>query len=163
MNVDITAPEIREEMYAEVLGKEKGNRVRGVGAGVTWDEVPGIHVEEGGVSREVKQLREQLEEQAKKAQEREAHMMEELQSKMAEQTKRMEQMFEVRCVEMALQKMGEMFKQCGISVDTQEDVMQTMSQFARDMPQRPSTVAFSPDDDVYRPTMPFDCPNMQID
>ncbi|XP_062005727.1 uncharacterized protein LOC133722884 [Rosa rugosa] len=163
MNVDITAPEIREEMYAEVLGKEKGNRVRGVGAGVTWDEVPGIHVEERGVSREVKQLREQLEEQAKKAQEKEAHMMEELQSKMVEQTKRMEQMFEVRCVEMALQKRGEMFKQCGISVDTQEDVMQMMSQFARDTSQRPSTVAFSPDDDVYRPTMPFDCPNMQID
>ncbi|XP_040372657.1 uncharacterized protein LOC112194384 [Rosa chinensis] len=163
LNVDITAPEIREEMYAEVLGKEKGNRVRGVGAGVTWDEVPGIHVEERGVSREVKLLREQLEEQAKKAQEREAHMMEELQSKMADQTKRMEQLLEVRCVEMALQKMGEMFKQCGISVDTQEDVMQTMSQFARDTSQRPSTVVFSPDDDVYRPTMPFDCPNMQID
>ncbi|XP_062011467.1 uncharacterized protein LOC133728066 [Rosa rugosa] len=35
MNVDITAPEIREEMYAEVLGKEKGNRVRGLGARVT--------------------------------------------------------------------------------------------------------------------------------
>ncbi|PRQ29702.1 hypothetical protein RchiOBHm_Chr5g0016651 [Rosa chinensis] len=64
---------------------------------------------------------------------------------------------------MALQKMGEMFKQCEISVDTQEDVMQTMSQFARDTSQRPSTVVFSPDDDVYRPTMPFDCPNMQID
>ncbi|XP_040372926.1 uncharacterized protein LOC121052283 [Rosa chinensis] len=70
MNVDITAPEIRKEMYAEVLGKEKGNRVRGLGAGVTWDEVPGIHVEERGVSKEVQLLRVRLESQTKEAQER---------------------------------------------------------------------------------------------
>ncbi|KAL6144430.1 hypothetical protein ACLB2K_055123 [Fragaria x ananassa] len=162
-NIDITTPEVREEMYAEVLGKEKGNKVRGVGAGVTWNEVPGIHVEEKGVSREVKQLREQLEEQAKKAQDREARMMEELQSKMAEQTKKMEQMFEVRCVEMALQQMGEVFRRCGINVDTQEDAMQTMSQIAHNMSQRPSNFTFSPHDDVYRPIIPFDCPDIQRD
>jgi hypothetical protein len=162
MNVDITAPEIREEMYAEVLGKEKGNRVRGLGAGVTWDEVPGIHVEERGVSKEVQLLREKLEAQAKEAQEREARMMNELQRKMAEQTKRMEQMFEVRCVSMALDKMGDMFRQCGISVDTQEDVAQAMSQFAHHMSQRPSAAIFSPHDDVYRPTLPPHCSNMEM-
>ncbi|XP_061989484.1 uncharacterized protein LOC133719900 [Rosa rugosa] len=163
MNVDITAPEIREEMYAEVLGKEKGNRVRGLGAGVTWDEVPGIHVEERGVSKEVQLLRERLEAQTKEAQEREARLMDELQRKMAEQTKKMEEMFEVRCVGMAVQKMGELFKQCGISVDSQEDMEQTMSQFAQTISQRPSNVIFSPNDDVYRPTLPFECSDMQTD
>ncbi|PRQ36628.1 putative transposase, Ptta/En/Spm, plant [Rosa chinensis] len=163
MNVDITAPEIREEMYAEVLGKEKGNRVRGLGAGVTWDEVPGIHVEERGVSKEVQLLRERLEAQTKEAQEREARLMDELQRKMVEQTKKMEEMFEVRCVGMAVQKMGELFKQCGISVDTQEDMEQTMSQFAQNISQRPSNVIFSPNNDVYRPTLPFECSDMQTD
>ena len=161
MNIDITAPDIREEMYAEVLGKEKGNRVRGLGAGVTWDEVPGIHVEERGVSKEVQLLREKLEAQAKEAQEREARMMNELQKKMAEQINRMEQMFEVRCVSMALEKMGDMFRQCGISVDTQ-DATQAMSQIAHHMSQRPSAVIFSPNDDVYHPILPTQCSNMEM-
>ncbi|XP_062014933.1 uncharacterized protein LOC133731576 [Rosa rugosa] len=74
MNVDIIAPKIREKMYAEVLGKEKGNRLRVLRAGVTWDEVPGIHLEEQGVSKEVQFLLERLEAQTKEAQKREARI-----------------------------------------------------------------------------------------
>ncbi|XP_050380037.1 uncharacterized protein LOC126797452 [Argentina anserina] len=64
LNVEIT-PKIREDIYAEVLGPEKRNRVRGLGAGVRWRDVPHIHTEKKSISSTVealKALKAQLEE-----------------------------------------------------------------------------------------------------
>lgn len=63
-NIDITL-EVIEDIYAEVFGVEKRNRVRGMGTGYTWSDVPFIHTEKRGVSKEVEALRAAVEEQKK--------------------------------------------------------------------------------------------------
>ncbi|RXH93336.1 hypothetical protein DVH24_013912 [Malus domestica] len=55
--------EVRNRIYAEVLGSEKRNQVRGFGLGVGWADVPGIVTEQRGISREVKYLFEAYEAQ----------------------------------------------------------------------------------------------------
>ncbi|XP_040369558.1 uncharacterized protein LOC121051350 [Rosa chinensis] len=63
-NIDITL-EVVEDIYAEVFGVEKRNRVRGMGTGYTWSDVPFIHTEKRGISKEVEALRAAVEEQKK--------------------------------------------------------------------------------------------------
>ncbi|KAL6224246.1 hypothetical protein ACLB2K_003101 [Fragaria x ananassa] len=48
LNVDIT-PEVREDIYAKVFGPEKRSRMRGLGAGVCWRDVPNIHIEKAHI------------------------------------------------------------------------------------------------------------------
>ncbi|KAM1183353.1 hypothetical protein ACFX19_001734 [Malus domestica] len=55
--------EVRNRIFAEVMGPEKRNHVRGFGLGVGWADVPGIITEQRGISREVKYLREAYEAQ----------------------------------------------------------------------------------------------------
>ncbi|TQD84542.1 hypothetical protein C1H46_029885 [Malus baccata] len=55
--------EVRNRIYAEVLGSKKRNQVRGFGLGVGWADVPGIVIEQRGISREAKYLREAYEAQ----------------------------------------------------------------------------------------------------
>ena len=61
-NIIIT-PVVREEIYAEVFGVEKRNRVRGLGAGVRWCDVPYIHTEKRHVSKTIEAMQATLEEQ----------------------------------------------------------------------------------------------------
>ncbi|KAB2604101.1 hypothetical protein D8674_038997 [Pyrus ussuriensis x Pyrus communis] len=44
--------DVRNRIYAEVLGLEKRNQVRGFGLGVGWADVPGIVTKQRGISRE---------------------------------------------------------------------------------------------------------------
>ncbi|KAM1167554.1 hypothetical protein ACFX14_029425 [Malus domestica] len=55
--------EVRNRIYAKVMGLEKRNQVRGFGLGVGWANVPGIITEQRGISREVKYLQEAYEAQ----------------------------------------------------------------------------------------------------
>ncbi|CAN6560645.1 unnamed protein product [Malus baccata var. baccata] len=59
---DVTT-EVRKRIYAEVLGPEKQNQLRGFGLRVGWADVPGIAIEQRCISREVKYLREAYEAQ----------------------------------------------------------------------------------------------------
>lgn len=52
--------QVINEVYAEVLGPEKRNTVRGYGIGVTWADVPGVIIERSGFSKEVRILQENL-------------------------------------------------------------------------------------------------------
>ncbi|KAK9921688.1 hypothetical protein M0R45_030190 [Rubus argutus] len=44
------------EVYSEVLGPEKRNKVRGFLAGVSWLDVPGVATQEQDISRELQEL-----------------------------------------------------------------------------------------------------------
>ncbi|KAM1475918.1 hypothetical protein ACFX15_036912 [Malus domestica] len=55
--------EVRNRIYAEVMGPEKQNQVRGFVLGVGWANVPEIITERRGISREVKYLWEAYEAQ----------------------------------------------------------------------------------------------------
>ncbi|TQD84375.1 hypothetical protein C1H46_030084 [Malus baccata] len=59
---DVTT-EVRNRIYAEVLGPEKRNQVRGFGLGVGWADVLEIVIKQRGISKEVKYLREAYEAQ----------------------------------------------------------------------------------------------------
>ncbi|RXH84802.1 hypothetical protein DVH24_040150 [Malus domestica] len=50
-------------VYADVLGPERNNRVRGFGTGVVWSDVPGIITEKRGICREVEAITATYEEQ----------------------------------------------------------------------------------------------------
>ncbi|KAB2600132.1 hypothetical protein D8674_010403 [Pyrus ussuriensis x Pyrus communis] len=87
---DEVTTEVRNKIYAEVLGPEKRNQVRGFGLGVGWADVPGIVTEQRGISREVKYLREAYEAQKEAtaaAEEKMTRMMHEANEK-AEKMKR---------------------------------------------------------------------------
>ncbi|PQQ09276.1 uncharacterized protein Pyn_01948 [Prunus yedoensis var. nudiflora] len=53
--------EVRNQIFAAVMGPEKRNAVRGYGIGVHWKDVPNIITERRGISREVQQQREAYE------------------------------------------------------------------------------------------------------
>ncbi|XP_061994685.1 uncharacterized protein LOC133740956 isoform X1 [Rosa rugosa] len=61
-NIEITS-KVVEDIYADVFGVERRNRVRGMGTGYKWADVPFIHTENKGISKEVEELRAAVEEQ----------------------------------------------------------------------------------------------------
>ncbi|TQD81975.1 hypothetical protein C1H46_032438 [Malus baccata] len=63
----IVTDEVCHIVYADVLGPEKNNHVRGFRTGTVWFDVPGIIIETRGISKEVKGLRASYEEQRKAA------------------------------------------------------------------------------------------------
>ncbi|PQP92728.1 uncharacterized protein Pyn_41184 [Prunus yedoensis var. nudiflora] len=76
--------EVRNQIFAAVMGPEKRNAVRGYGIGVHWKDVPNIITERRGISREVQELREAYEEQrqaAVEAQQKMERIMEEANEK----------------------------------------------------------------------------------
>ncbi|XP_068310873.1 uncharacterized protein [Pyrus communis] len=64
---EIITDEVRHIVYANVLGPERDNRVRGFGTGVVWSDVPGIITEKRGICREVEAIKASYEEQRKAA------------------------------------------------------------------------------------------------
>lgn len=48
---------VRNKVYYDVLGPEKRNKVRGFGAGINWEDVPGIVTEDRPTSRGIQELR----------------------------------------------------------------------------------------------------------
>ncbi|KAB2603372.1 hypothetical protein D8674_004377 [Pyrus ussuriensis x Pyrus communis] len=64
---EIIIDEVRHIVYADVLGPERDNRVRGFGTGVVWSDVPGIITKKRGICREVEAIRASYEEQRKDA------------------------------------------------------------------------------------------------
>ncbi|KAB2596119.1 hypothetical protein D8674_031569 [Pyrus ussuriensis x Pyrus communis] len=64
---EIITDEVRHIVYANVLGPERDNRVRGFGTGVVWSDVPGIITEKRGICREVEAIKASYEEQRKTA------------------------------------------------------------------------------------------------
>ncbi|KAB2599520.1 hypothetical protein D8674_009791 [Pyrus ussuriensis x Pyrus communis] len=64
---EIITDEVHYIMYANVLGLEKNNSVRGFGTGVVWSDVPGIITEKRGICREVEAIKASYEEQRKAA------------------------------------------------------------------------------------------------
>ncbi|CAN6571841.1 unnamed protein product [Malus baccata var. baccata] len=63
----IVTDEVCHIVYADVLGPEKNNHVRGFRTGTVWFDVPCIIIETRGISKEVKGLRASYEEQRKAA------------------------------------------------------------------------------------------------
>ncbi|KAM1762402.1 hypothetical protein ACFX14_005044 [Malus domestica] len=64
---EIITEQVCHNVYADVLGPEKYNRVRGFGTGVVWSDVPGIRTEKRGICREVEAITVAYEEQIKAA------------------------------------------------------------------------------------------------
>ncbi|RXH86678.1 hypothetical protein DVH24_021951, partial [Malus domestica] len=64
---EIIIDEVRHIVYADVLGPERNNLVRGFGTGVVWSDVPGIITEKRGICKEVEAIRASYEEQRKTA------------------------------------------------------------------------------------------------
>ncbi|KAB2627925.1 hypothetical protein D8674_032720 [Pyrus ussuriensis x Pyrus communis] len=64
---EIITDEVRHIVYANVLGPERDNRVRGFGTWVVWSDVPGIITEKRGICREVEAIKASYEEQRKAA------------------------------------------------------------------------------------------------
>ncbi|CAN6712038.1 unnamed protein product [Malus baccata var. baccata] len=53
---EIITEQVCHNVYADVLGPERYNRVRGFGTGVVWSDVPGIRIEKIGICREVEAI-----------------------------------------------------------------------------------------------------------
>ncbi|KAM2593523.1 hypothetical protein TB1_042662 [Malus domestica] len=64
---EIITEQVCHNVYADVLGPEKYNRVKGFGTGVVWSDVPGIRTEKRGICREVEAITVAYEEQIKAA------------------------------------------------------------------------------------------------
>ena len=64
---EIITEQVCHIVYADVLGPERNNCVRGFGTGVVWSDVPGIIIEKRGICREVEAIRAAYEEQRKAA------------------------------------------------------------------------------------------------
>ncbi|KAM1100528.1 hypothetical protein ACFX2B_006912 [Malus domestica] len=62
---EIITEQVCHNVYADVLGPERYNRVRGFGTGVVWSDVPGIRTEKRGICREVEANTASYEEQIK--------------------------------------------------------------------------------------------------
>ncbi|KAM1277283.1 hypothetical protein ACFX13_030404 [Malus domestica] len=64
---EIITEQVCHNVYADVLGPERYNRVRGFGTGVVWSDVPGIRTEKRQICREVEAITAAYEEQIKAA------------------------------------------------------------------------------------------------
>ncbi|KAM1465225.1 hypothetical protein FF1_043815 [Malus domestica] len=64
---EIITEQVCHNVYADVLGPERYNRVRGFGTGVVWSDVPGIRTEKRRICREVEAIIAAYEEQIKAA------------------------------------------------------------------------------------------------
>ncbi|KAM1034204.1 hypothetical protein ACFX2J_037461 [Malus domestica] len=64
---EIITEQVCHNVYADVLGPERYNRVRGFGTGVVWSDVLGIRTEKKGICREVETITAAYEEQIKAA------------------------------------------------------------------------------------------------
>ncbi|KAM3012337.1 hypothetical protein FF2_030931 [Malus domestica] len=64
---EIITEQVCHNVYADVLGPEKYNRVRGFGTWVVWSDVPGIRTEKRGICRQVEAITVAYEEQIKAA------------------------------------------------------------------------------------------------
>ncbi|RXH96873.1 hypothetical protein DVH24_009715 [Malus domestica] len=53
---EIIIEQVCHNVYADVLGPERYNRVRGFGTVVVWSDVPGIRIKKRGICREVKAI-----------------------------------------------------------------------------------------------------------
>lgn len=122
--------EVRNQIFAAVMGPEKRNVVRGYGIGVHWKDVPNIITERRGISREVQELREAYEEQrqaAEEAQQKMERIIEEANEKAdrlkCQQEESIKKLREEQAENLSLMKiqMAEQFKSMlanvGISVD----------------------------------------------
>ncbi|KAL6269973.1 hypothetical protein ACE6H2_026884 [Prunus campanulata] len=98
---EVTAKEINI-VYAEVLGREKGNRVRGYGIGVRTEDVLGVLREKRGLRLEFDDMRESYEERivqvTKDANEREERIKREMREEGRATTEK------VKCLEQLLTK-----------------------------------------------------------
>ncbi|XP_040369687.1 uncharacterized protein LOC112190073 isoform X2 [Rosa chinensis] len=180
LNVDIT-PQVREDIYAQVLGPEKRNRVRGLGAGVRWRDVPYLHTEKRSISATMEAMKATIEEQrletarlrseAEKERQEAAQREERNRIESAEMNKRFAaQMEEFKkqqeaAMEENARKVNELarlqgirwMKEAGFSgIETAPQLdSDPMTQLAAVQPQcnRPA-IPTPPIEDVYRPEMP---------
>ncbi|XP_062026512.1 uncharacterized protein LOC133742845 isoform X2 [Rosa rugosa] len=178
LNVEIT-PQVREDIYAEVLGVEKRNRVRGLGAGVCWRDVPYVHIEKRGVSSivealtatiqeqrmETARLRSEAEKERIEAAQREERIRKEaadldkkFTAQMEQFKKQQEAMMARKVKQLAILEMGRWMKEAGFSgIDTASQVdIEPMTKGSRPVIPTPAIT-----DSVYRPEIPQTVPESQ--